>query len=84
MTFWQWITKSWPLQDERDAMARIGARFLWCGVPYFAMAALMERFGDTTLWNSHRCILLVVFIPMVGGLIDWRRLQLARTKRPAA
>jgi len=74
MTVWQWLTKSRPLEDERDIMARIGFRFIWCTGPYFLLAFIFSRFGSPLLLLSWSA-LFFLSIPFIGGVIDWRRLK---------
>lgn len=79
MNVWQSLTKTFPLEDERDLMARIGVRFVWGTGPYFLVALLLSMFGYDNLlrpWLS----LWILAIPFLGGVIDWRRLN-SRSKR---
>ncbi len=77
MNFWQVLTKTVPLEEERDILARIGLRFLWCTGPYFLFVIIWFAFVTnrnsplTELWPS----LFFLAIPFLGGLNDWRRLK---------
>jgi hypothetical protein len=77
MTVWQWLTKTLPLENERDVMARIGFRFIWCTVPYFLLMFVLSAFGITVLF-SPALALMILFLPIIGGVADWRRLQRRR------
>jgi hypothetical protein len=37
---WKWLTATPPLLDGRDALARVGGRFLWVTGPYFVLSAI--------------------------------------------
>lgn len=74
MTLRQWLTTSPPLENERDAMARVGFRFLWCTAPYFLLSLLSMAFGYDQLLQSQWAIIMVG-IPLIGGLADWRQLK---------
>ena len=81
MTLWQWFTNTLPLNDERDAMARVGCRFLWCTAPYFIIALSLASFGNAALLRTPLALFMVA-IPILGGLIDWRRLQRRTSPTP--
>ena len=83
MTVWQWFTKKLPLEDQRDVMARIGFRFLWCTGPYFLLAVILSAF-DMTAMLSPSLALVVLAIPIIGGVIDWRRLKRRVERAPGA
>ena len=38
MNLWKTLTSKIPLEDGRDAAARIAVRFVFCTFPYFAIA----------------------------------------------
>jgi hypothetical protein len=78
MTVWHWLTKKLPLDDDRDVMARIGFRYVWCTLPYFAAALGMAAFGVTTLLLSPLSVVPLV-VPIAGGILDWWRVR----RRPA-
>ena len=78
MNVWQWLAKKLPLENDRDIMARIGFRFIWCTGPYFLVAILLSIFGSSTLFTSWPSMFILA-IPFVGGVVDWYRLK-HRTK----
>ncbi len=75
MTVPYWLTKSIPLDNERDMMARIGLRFLCCTGPYFLIAIILYAFGRPSMLLSMWLGLFFLLIPFVGGVIDWYRLK---------
>ncbi len=79
MDVWQRLTYKLPLEDERDIMARIGFRFMWCTGPYFLVAVIVSTYRGNTLFTSWP-ELFVLAIPFIGGVVDWYRLN-QRTKR---
>ena len=74
MTIWQGLTKTLPLNDEHDVLARIGFRFVWCTGPYFLVAYALSAFGDRTML-LHPASFFVLALPLAGGLLDWCRLR---------
>ncbi len=50
MSAWKWLTQKLPLEDDRDIMARIGFRFIWCTGPYFLVAVVMSRYPDKPIY----------------------------------
>jgi hypothetical protein len=74
MTIWQWLTKRILLEDERDIMARIGFRFIWCTGPYFFLALVLSAFGKSKMLLSWPAFFFLA-IPFIGGLVDWYRLK---------
>ncbi len=74
MTLWQMLCSVPPLVDERDVMARIGFRFLWCTGPYFIVAAALSAFGNAALLANPAAFFMAA-IPVLGGLHDWRRIR---------
>jgi hypothetical protein len=74
MSFWRILTTEIPLDEERDVMARIGLRFIWCTGPFFLLAILLSSFGYSRTLLSGSA-LFIVLIPIVGGAIDWNRLK---------
>lgn len=82
MTFMQCLTRKTPLENERDLMARIGVRCVWCTLPYFALALGLAAFGEMRpLLTPASAIALAV--PLAGAVLDWRRLQLRTNVREA-
>lgn len=76
---WYW-TGRLPLEDRRDVLARVGFRFLWVTVPYFGMAWFfgLDPFGPPRPLLGLSATFLVISIPLIGGLIDWCRVQSRR------
>jgi hypothetical protein len=78
MDLWKTLTSTIPLEDGRDAGARIAVRFVFCTFPYFAIALVLNALGNDrflTTWMAP----FFLAIPLVGGVIDWYRLG-RRTK----
>jgi hypothetical protein len=74
MTRWQWLTKRILLEDERDIMARVGVRFIWCTGPYFFLAIVFSTFGKTAMLSPWPAFFFLA-IPFIGGIVDWYRLK---------
>ena len=74
LTVKPWWTRTLPLNDGRDVMARIGFRCVWCTIPYFALALLCAALGKPVLLlNPFAAIPLIV--PVAGGVLDWLRVR---------
>jgi hypothetical protein len=73
----QLIFMELPIQDERDVLARIGQRFAVCTGPYFLLALILSKFGHDGMLRS-LVALLMIAIPFLGGVIDWRWLKSSR------
>ena len=50
MNVWQWLTKKLPIEDDRDILARVGFRFIWCTGPYFLVAGILSFFGSSKIY----------------------------------
>ena len=81
MTVWQSLTKKFPLEDDRDIMARIGFRFIWCTGPFFLLVFILSAFGITAM-SSPWLALPILSVPFIGGVIDWRRLKRRPERAP--
>jgi hypothetical protein len=79
MRIWKWLTKTYPLHDDKDVMARIGVRFLWCTAPYFVCAMTWAALRHE--WLILNPVSAFAFlVPLVGGLLDWCRLPSKRVQ----
>lgn len=74
MTLWQWLTIAPSLNNNRDLMARIGYRFLWCTAPYFIAISVLDSLGFGSVLNTPMT-LFIFAIPLLGGLMDLCRLK---------
>jgi hypothetical protein len=83
MTVWQWLTKKLPLEDKRDVMARVGVRFLWCTGPYFLLAFILSAL-DINVMLSPALAVVILSIPIIGGVADWCRLKRRLQRAPGA
>lgn len=73
MRIWKWLTKKYPLHDDRDVMARIGVRFLSCTAPYLVYVMTSTALGhEVSLLTPFSAV--AVLMPLAGGLLDWCRL----------
>ena len=78
MNLWKTLTSRIPLEDGRDAAARIAVRFVFCTFPYFAIALGLNASGNNRLLTNWMAVFFLA-IPIAGGMIDWYRLA-QRTK----
>ena len=69
------------LENQRDVLARMGFRYLWVTVGYYAIAWLVaiDPFGPRTS-RPFSGMFVAVMIPLAGGIIDWCRLRLRRQR----
>lgn len=74
MTYWHWLTKKLPLLNDRDVLARMGFRFMWCTGLYFVVAWILAAFGHMTLLVNPGA-LMIIAIPFAGGMLDWHRVH---------
>ena len=74
MNVWQWVAKKLSIEDDRDILARVGFRFIWCTGPYFLVAGILSVFGSSKMYAPWPA-LFIVSIPFMGGIIDWYRLK---------
>ncbi len=70
INLWKTLTSKIPIEDGRDAAARIANRFVFCTFPYFAVALILNALGNDRLLTNWMAP-FVLAIPIVGGMIDW-------------
>lgn len=71
---WQTLTSRIPLENGRDAAARIAVRFVFCTFPYFTLATFMHALGDDRMLRGW-IPWWILLIPILGGIVDAIRLR---------